>query len=163
MEAQHELLGPYSQIGYDAEAVTLSDELLKKDPKDVAALRAKAKSLANRRQFEEALAACSKLNELAPNDLEGQILTLVLMSPQYLNLPAKDILARAEKNLADHPDDPRFVMLQGFAYHCTLDEKQARAKYVEAASKPVDDPEFVRFCTQLMDDVGQSDESLKLL
>src|SRR5437660_153381 len=84
----------------------------------------KAKALASRRQFEDALAASTQLNELAPTDLDGQILTLLLMSPQYLNLPAKDILARADKNAAAHPKDPRFVMLQGFAFRCTGDKEK---------------------------------------
>lgn len=163
MEARHQLLDLYSNTGYNAEAIALSDELLKKDPKDIGALRAKAKALASRRQLPEALAAATKLNELAPNDIEGQGLTLFLMSPWCLNKPSEEILGRAKKLLAAHADDPRFVLLQGLAYHCVLDDANAREWYKKAAAKPLADPDFVKVCTQLMDEVGLFDKSQELL
>lgn len=163
MDAKHQLLDLYSGTGYNAEAITLADELLRQDPKDTSALRAKAKALASRKQFAEALETSKKLNELAPEDIEGQGLTLYLMSPWCLNDDAKNILARANKNLKAHPNDPRFVLLLGLAYHCALDDANAKAQYLKAAANPPADPEFVKFCTQLMDEVGLFDKSQELL
>lgn len=163
MEARHQLLDLYSNAGYNAEAIILSDELLKKNSKDVDAVRAKAKALASRRQLAEALDTSLKLNQLAPEDVEGQGLTLYLMSPWCLNKPSAEILGRARKLLAAHPDDERFVLLQGLAYHCILDDNTAREWYLKAAANPPADPEFVKVCTQVMDEVGLFDKSQDLL
>jgi tetratricopeptide (TPR) repeat protein len=170
MAARHELLELYSDAGYNGEAIALADELLKKDAKDVAALRAKAKALTYRRQYADAFATAVKVNELAPLDVEGQLLTLRLMSPWCLNKPAEEILARAKAALDAHPGDPRFVLIQGYAYHCVLDDTKAKEqyltakdRYLEAAQTSPKDPEFVKVCTGLMDGVGLFDESQKLL
>jgi tetratricopeptide (TPR) repeat protein len=163
LDAKHQLLDLYSTTGYNAETITLANELLQSNPKDISALRSKAKALASRSQFEEAFAASNQLNTLAPLDIEGQGLSLYLMSPWCLNKPADQILSRAKKNLDAHPNDPRFIMLQGLAYHCTLDNDSAKQWYIKAAAHPSPDPEFVKICTRLMDEVGLFDKSEDLL
>lgn len=118
LDARHQLLELYSTTGYSAEALAMADDLLKKNPGDVAAVRAKGLALEQLRRFDDALAASRKLNELAPLDVEGWVMTVRQMA--LLNKPVVEILTLAQKVRDAHPDDPRFVMLKGLAFQCAV-------------------------------------------
>jgi tetratricopeptide (TPR) repeat protein len=69
------LLELYTKAYHNTEAIELADEVLAHAPDDVAALRAKAVALERLRRFDEAVAVAEHLNDVAPTNLEGQLLT----------------------------------------------------------------------------------------
>jgi len=164
LDAKHQLLTIYTDptIQYNAEANALADELLKINPKDIPALRAKAKALAAMHQFEEALKISQQLNTLDPTDLQSQRLTYELLNG--LNHPDAEILARAKAGLAAHPDDPRFQLLQAFAFILTHDDKSAKEWLQKAAAtKNPPDAEFIKELVGLFDSQGLYNESEAIL
>jgi tetratricopeptide (TPR) repeat protein len=138
--AKHELLAIYINpyVAYNAEAVTLCNELLKTNPNDIDALRAQATALYRLHRLDEAMAVADRLTRLAPTDMRGQQLKYELM--YQLNRPANQILAGAQKDFKDHPHDPRFEMLLGYAYMLTGDFDQSHKHLLAAANQKQTDP-----------------------
>lgn len=161
--ARHELLAIYVNpyIAMDAEAVTLCDELLKSNPNDIEALRAKTTSLYRLHRLDEAIVVAQRLTELAPTDMRGQQLTYELM--YQLNRPADQIVGRAQKDLKAHKNDPRFQMLLGYAYMLTGQFDLARTNLVAAAHQKQTDPVAVEELCGMLDTMHLYDESNALL
>src|SRR5262249_52133118 len=107
--ASHKLLELYDQIGYLPEATRIADQVLDQAPKDAAALRTKAAALTRSNKVTEALVVSQTLNEAAPLDLDGQLLTWKLM--RMMKYPANDIIAHYAALREKYPDDPRFELL----------------------------------------------------
>lgn len=162
-QAKHELLAIYIKpyVGYNAEAISLADELLKTNPKDIAALKSKATALYRLRRLDQAMATAETLNKVAPLDMEGQQLSYELM--YQLNRPADQIMGRAEKAYKAHPNDPRFEMLLGYAYMLTGQFDQAKTHLVSAARAKQTDPVVVRELCGMLDSMRLYDESNALL
>jgi tetratricopeptide (TPR) repeat protein len=161
--AKHELLAIYVNpyIAYDAEAVTLCDELLKNNPNDVEALRAKATALYRMHRLEDAIAVADRVTELAPTDMRGQQLDYELM--YQLNRPAGKIIGKAQKDLKVHANDPRFEMLLGYAYMLTGDFDSSRTHLMAAARAKQTDPVAVEQLCGMLDSLHMYDESNALL
>ena len=113
-EVEHLLLDLYPKVNYNVEAVVLADAVLAKAPADTTALKAKAIALVRQGQLDKALPVAEKWNEIDPLDLEGQGVTYDVLAE--LKRPADELIARAAKLRAAHPEDPRFELLQGYAY-----------------------------------------------
>ncbi|MGH7214205.1 MAG: tetratricopeptide repeat protein, partial [Tepidisphaeraceae bacterium] len=164
LDAQHILLDLYTKAAYSHEALTLSEELLAKNPNDVDAIRAKAFALYRVTEKKaEALEALTKLNELAPQDLMGQRLRLILTAE--LTKSDEQVLARAADLRKQFPEDPRFILLQGFAHLITRDVEEGRKWLIKAAESPAPDVEYVRTLIDLFDNdrIEMYDQSRALL
>src|SRR5687768_12197886 len=133
----NELLELYGQVGWVTELQVLADELLAGDPAHPAALRARATALARARKFEDALKASSKYNELHPQDLDGQILTLTILS--QCDRSRERLLAYAEKLNASKPDDLRLLVVRSLACQFAGDVGRAAELAKEAAASDMPD------------------------
>ncbi|HEV2296476.1 MAG TPA: tetratricopeptide repeat protein [Tepidisphaeraceae bacterium] len=143
------LLEQYTKAYYHTEAIDLADKVLARDPNDVLALRTKALALERMRKFDEAIVVAERLNDVAPKNLDGQLLTYRL----YLRTdkPATQIIARAEAMRAKYPDDPRFELLLAIAYGQSGDVEKARALLRAAAQRTPPDEQFVRQLSMVLD------------
>jgi tetratricopeptide (TPR) repeat protein len=161
LDAKHSLLDLYTQAYYGNEAVDLADRILLDRPDDVPALKAQAVALDRLRQYEKALAASEKLNELQPTDLDQQLTTYELM--RKLKTPPAALLVRAQKQQAAHPDDPRFAMLLAMAHGNAGDIAQGKQWLTKAATQPAPDAPFVRHMVRVLDSLKMYKESEDLL
>src|SRR5258707_5544366 len=108
-KAQHALLDLYAKLQYNTEALRLADELLARNPRDIDAMKSKIIALNNQRKFDDALSISRRINELAPQDLVSQIMTLQLLD--QLQTPPAGLVSHAEALRQAHRDDPRFEVL----------------------------------------------------
>lgn len=173
LKAQHLLMDLYVKSGNFTEVQHLADDVLKSHPDDADALRANASALFNLRNYRGALEASQKLNKINPLDIQGQLITLQTMAA--LDTPVSDMLKRTAQLRADHPNDPRFEMLEGFVhlYDSTTQSsgseqwKQARMAsrdwLLKAAAHPVDDVDFVRQLSAQLDSLRMYGDAQKLL
>ncbi|CAN5592068.1 hypothetical protein BH10PLA1_BH10PLA1_03830 [soil metagenome] len=161
LKAQHKLLELYNRVHWFPEILALSDEILKVAPNDIDAMRAKANALSSQHQFDKALAVSQQINVLNPFDLESQRLTYSLLA--QLKHPASELIDRAKKDLAAHPNDPRFELLQASAYGYSGDLVTAQKFLMTAIERKAPDVEFVKLALKLLDSGRSFDLSQQLL
>lgn len=161
LAAKHLLLELYPRARYLEEARDLADEVLAKDPNDLKALKAKAITENALDRPNEALAAAMKVNELAPEDLESQQITLHLM--QRARHTPEQIAAHADQLLAKHPNDPKFELLKALALQPLNKPQEMVAMLRQAASRPPPDPQFVRGLVRLLEQAGLFSDAHKYL
>ena len=157
-----------TRMGRFADAVAAADQVLAQQPDDRDALYHRAFGLY--RQPKPDLAAVQKavdrLLALDPGHVRGQMLG------QQVRLQAgaspADLIGRAEKLAAAHPDDPRFQLVAARTYMSLAAaepgrqdparraewEKQARGRLQKAAARPPADPEFAAQVLDALDRNG---------
>ncbi len=160
-EANHELLDLYAQADRRIEATRLADEILAQDPKDQKALTAKARALMRGGDYDAAMKVAQTLNDVAPLNLDGQLLTLELLTLR--KTPAADVLKRQQEMQVAHPNDPRFELLLGVAYEYASDRDNAMKWFRTAATRTPPDADFVRALARYFEALGRFDESEALL
>src|SRR5258706_4604246 len=112
-DVKSELLDLYTQLGYNFEAVELAKKLLDKSPRDLEALRAKARGLAASQKSEEALTVCKEFNAIVPLDLEMRILSLEVLRDLRRR---PQILDQVQDLLAKYPNDGKVEVIAAFAF-----------------------------------------------
>jgi tetratricopeptide (TPR) repeat protein len=160
-QAQRDLLELYGMVGYNTEAIELADNLLQEYPNDPDALHAKALALSRQRQFEKALPLAQRFNELKPEDLEGQLLTINIM--RSLEQPDEQIIEHARQLLQSHPDHPHFELVAGYAFQAVDQLQQAIRHYKNAASYDHLGDDMVVWLVDRLASVGLYVESRDLL
>lgn len=133
-DVRHRLLKLYGMAQYNREARTLAGRLLDRDPRDAEALQAEVQAMQNDGNYQEALGACRKLNQLTPLDLKWQWEELSLMDK--LDQSADELISHANRLLQDHPGDPRFQALLAVAYAKAKKTDEARKALAAAAALP---------------------------
>ncbi|MCC6795754.1 MAG: tetratricopeptide repeat protein [Candidatus Hydrogenedentes bacterium] len=89
-DAQRELVGVYSDIGYGVETISLAEDILAKKPDDVDALKARAKAYMRMQKYDAALGDAKKVAALEPADVENHILALSVI--RSMKKPVDEIL-----------------------------------------------------------------------
>ena len=154
LEAQRLLLKLYRESWRNPEAIQLADVILARRGDDLEALQTKADALLRSQKYDEALATSQKINQLAPLNLEGYVLTIQAML--QLREPVDKTLAYSASLRSAHPDDPRFELLEGYVYlsyaHRAGDSSSQAAQYrseaqkwlLKAAAHPLPDEKFAQ-------------------
>ena len=109
-DVREELMDLFLKVGYFTETLNTADTILNYTPKDPKALGARAHALFYLRKYDDAYKTSVEFNKVAPLDLEGQNLTLMIMLRR--GAPPEDIISRTDDLLATHPDDSRFELLK---------------------------------------------------
>ncbi|HWE94420.1 MAG TPA: tetratricopeptide repeat protein [Tepidisphaeraceae bacterium] len=156
-KARHQLLELYTTLSYNTEAVRLADELLSKNSHDTEALKFKTIALNKQHKFDEALAVSGRLNELSPQDLVSQVVTLELLSE--LQTPPAGLVSHAEALRQAHPDDPRFEVLMAYAHLLAKQDAEAVKWMQSAAGRNPPDAQFVSELSRLLTAEGLYAES----
>jgi tetratricopeptide (TPR) repeat protein len=160
-EANHELLDLYAKADRRVEATRLADEMLAQDPKDVKALSAKARALLRGGDYDGAMKVAQQLNEVAPLDLPGQLLTMELLT--RMKKPPAEVLKRQQELQTAHANDPRFELLLGVAYEYAGERENALKWFRQAADRTPPDADFVRALSRYFEALGRFEESQALL
>ncbi|MEA2733883.1 MAG: hypothetical protein QOE14_334, partial [Humisphaera sp.] len=161
LESKHRLLDLYTRAHHNNEAIELADRVLVNAPTDADALRAKTLGHDRRREYDKALAASEKLNELNPTDLDQQLITYELM--RKLKTPPQAMLLRAQKQQQANPSDPRFAMLLAMALGNAGQVEQGKQWLNKAATQPAPDASFVKHMVRVLDSLKMYTESEALL
>ena len=140
LAAQHLLLDAYQRLGFRYETRALAEGLLARNPNDAPALSAEWQDLARQDRLDQALAVVQHLDAVAPTDCRAQQATLELMA--RLGRPPAELVARADRLLADHPGDPRFELVRAVAAHLGGDDAATARWLAAAAARPSPDPAF---------------------
>lgn len=166
-EAERMLLDIYPKLNMNAEAVTKADGVLARSPGDVYALKAKTKALIQKgmqqdsKSLADAVVAGERLNQAAPLDLEGLLLTQYALVAT--KRPAEEVIARAAEQLKAHPDDPRFELLLASAHLYADQLGKAREWLSAAARRKAPDEQFVTELVKRLDALGMYRESQAVL
>jgi tetratricopeptide (TPR) repeat protein len=158
----HRLLELYNTVEYNAEAIDLADKILAVAPEDIEALRCKSTALTNQKKFKEALDVSLRLNQIAPQDLAGQLQTRDLLCIHLKRSPA-NVLEHYQSLQQAHPDDGQFEFLLGTAYAYANDLPNALKWLRQAAQRPANNAELVRWLSVAFDRIKLFDESQQLL
>jgi len=159
--AQNKLLDLYSLAGMNTEAIQLADDVLKADPNNAAALRAKAISLARLLRFDQALPYAEAYAKEKPLDLEMQTLRFEVAFRVHQSADA--LIKKAEVLRTEHPGDPRWELLQAYAYRYANDRKNVLHWLKKASSKPPPDDVYVGRLVELLDQVGLYSQAISVL
>jgi tetratricopeptide (TPR) repeat protein len=128
---------------------------------DVRTLDLKTQILMRMQQNREALIVAEQWAAIAPDDVNVHIARLSLRA--RLEHAPQSIIDDAAKLRAAHPDDPKFELLQGYAYAQTGDDAQAAKWLKTAASRQNTDDAFAKLLVEQFDAMGMSEDSLALL
>ncbi|MHC4859260.1 MAG: tetratricopeptide repeat protein, partial [Planctomycetota bacterium] len=159
-EAQRALMELYQQSGFSTETLTTAKALLGLVPSDPEALRATVKAQFRLRRMEDALGAALELNEFVPDDLDGHVLTLLVMR----NLQQRsELVERAESLIAANPGNVRFELLLAVAQAMIGKREEAERLLTEVSKKPAPDAAFVRILVETLDRLGKFEDSLATL
>lgn len=145
----------------NVETVEMAERLLAIKPDDPEALSAKTIALVRQRKLDEAMVVGLKAAEISPQDLQSQTTVLAIM--MRLEKPADEIVDYATKLREKYPDNPRFQILQGYAYALTNDRPKAVEWIKKAAALDPPDAEFVRLISDQLSGIGQFADSMKYL
>lgn len=154
-EAPKQLLDLQLSVGFYPEIITATAN--RSDP---ASLRARAVALANTNN-PDAEAVSLRYNELNPTDLRMQMFTCHQMRQR--NVPADQIVARAAQLQQANPNDPRFLLLLGFANSIAGNSAEALSLTRKATAGSLDDAELVTAAVEQFDQLRRFDESLAVL
>lgn len=166
-EAERMLLEIYPKLNMNAEAVTKADGVLARAPGDVYALKAKTRALIQKgmqqdaKSLADAVAAGERLNQVAPLDLEGLLLTQYALVAT--KRPLEEVTARAEEQLKAHPDDPRFELLLASAHLYADQLDKARQWLGAAAARKAPNEQFVTELVTRLDALGMYRQSHDVL
>ncbi|MDB5289202.1 MAG: prsT, partial [Phycisphaerales bacterium] len=151
-KAQHLLLDLYAKLQYNTEAVRLADELLARNARDTEAMKSKVIALNNQRKFDDALSISRRINDLAPQDLVSQVVTLELLD--QLQTPPAGLVSHAQALRQVHPDDPRFEVLMAYAHLLAKQDAEAGKWMQSAADRKPPDAQFVAELSRLLNAKG---------
>ncbi|QNN24909.1 tetratricopeptide repeat protein [Planctomycetales bacterium ZRK34] len=143
------------------ETVEMADRILALKPDDPEALNAKTIALVRLRKLDEALAVGLKAAEVSPEDLKVQTTVLAIM--MRLEKPNEEILDYAAKLREKYSDNPRFEILQAYAYTLTNDRPKGMELIKTAAQHDPPDAEFVQLIADQLAGMGQFADSMKYL
>jgi tetratricopeptide (TPR) repeat protein len=160
-QTQKKLLELFMMAGYFPEAIELSERLLEQNGADPEALRHKSLALFRLNRIDDALATSEHLNEVAPLDIEGQVLTMELMAAK--GLPGAAVLQQYQQRFEQHSDDPRFQLLLAIAHAYNGNEEEAEKWIDAAAAAAPPDEAFVRTLVRVLDDSGRFEQSQRVL
>jgi tetratricopeptide (TPR) repeat protein len=164
LEAESTLLELYSKEGYASETNALADEILKRDPVNIPALRAKAIACSQLHTIprrKEALAIAEKVVALKPLDLEMHLMINSLLLG--LNTPGANVVERARQLQEKSPDETRFILLRAVACRTTGDVNEAQKWALAAAEKHAPDAFYTVTLVRLLDSLDQFDRSMTVL
>jgi tetratricopeptide (TPR) repeat protein len=159
--ANHELLDLYAKADRTVETMRLADEMLQQNPKDIKALLAKSRAMLRTGDYEGALKVSQQINSVAPLDLQGQLLTMELLT--RLKRPPADVVKSTADLQKAHPNDPRFELLMGVANEYAGDHDEALKWFKTAATRTPPDADFVRALSRYFEALGRFDASQALL
>lgn len=147
--------------GVEQEGLKLADRLLRSDPDNREALRARAILLPRTGRTDEALTAAHTYLAQHPDDIYVQRLTLDVMK---LERPPDSVLLERSRTLREsHPDDPAFGLVEAHA-RLIIDDRPAAIDWLEKSiAQPPPDKEFVRQQLQLMDGAAMFPQVLAYL
>jgi tetratricopeptide (TPR) repeat protein len=160
-EARGELLDLYTAVGFRTEAIEQADWFLARDARDERALRAKAVTLAEMKQFDRALAVLATPVPPESPLLDLHLLTLALMAK--LEKPDSEILARAESVAKANGGDPRFGLVVARARLLTDDVEGAKKILGQLLPLAKGDPRLARLLLNDLDATGSSRQAVDLL
>ena len=162
-DAARILLELYARDGQHSEVLKTADRVLAGVPDDLTALRLKATALAQLRSYDEALEVVRRHNELAPLDLEGQMLTLTIL--RQAQQTGEQIVAHVDALRQTHKDQAPLLLLQGIAHRLADDDDSARQWLQRAAehAAEVSDPLFLKTLVAQLDATNLHDEALAVL
>jgi Flp pilus assembly protein TadD len=160
-DARRDLMELYTLTGSSAESLKLADALLAQDADDFAALRCRAISLSRLSRFDEALAAAQR--GIAANPLDVQLQLLAIQVRHEMGEDDQQLLDLTEQLRLEHPDDPRFELLQAYVYSLAEDQSNSVRWLQTAASRTPPDEQFTQTLLQLLDQADLFEQSLTLL
>jgi len=174
IDDQRHLLELYTKLEHRPEAVDVATAILAETSNgDVRALELKTEVLTKLLRFREALDTTDLWITKAPLALKPYMVRLSLR--HQLQNPGDVLVAEAAKLHGEKPDDPRFELLEGYAYLLWSDdpstdgptqaERQAKAATwlkLAANHKGLSD-EFVRSLIEQFDNLGMWDDALGTL
>jgi tetratricopeptide (TPR) repeat protein len=141
-QIRHSLMDLYLKMGFNTEAVSNADELLKSTPNDLDALRVRTLALHGLRRYDESRKAADAHNRLDPRDFEVQSATIDLMLRQ--GSKPKELLDYAGGLVKSFPDDPQVMLVQAIAFDAAGDAASFKAWLQKsAAAAPVANSRFV--------------------
>ncbi len=160
-EERRDLLRLYATTGFGTEALETAEQLLAEFPDDPEIIGLKAMVLVRLQRDAEALEAARRWAELSPRELNGQILTLWLMS--RVERDSAGAVEYARELASRYPEDAQFEMLLGFALMLAEQVEPAQAALQQAAQRNPTDARLVRELVDKLDRLGLLSESLQLL
>jgi predicted Zn-dependent protease len=161
IEDRRHLLDLYVKLDRRPEALDTANAILAKHKRDVRTLDLKTQVLMRMQQNRDALAVAQEWAAAEPGNINVHIARLTLRA--RLEHAPQAIIEDAQKLREAHPDDPKFELLQGFAYAQTGDDAQAAHWLKAAAARPDPDDALVKLLVEQFDALGLSDDSLTLL
>lgn len=111
---QQQLLELFAQAGGSTEALAVADEVLQREPDNVAAAYLRALALHQLRRLPEARQAAQRLVAAQPDHFEAHRLLLELLS--QTGTPNEQLVETCRTYQRSHPDDPRFRLLMAMTY-----------------------------------------------
>jgi predicted Zn-dependent protease len=170
LDDRRHLLELYARLERRPEAVDLANAILsnKNHPEwagDLRTLEIKTDVLAKLNQDHEALDSAEMWAKLAPLDIKAQMARMELHA--VLKHPQKQMIADAEALRLAHPGDPRFELLEGFAYGIGSDEPDSYTQAVNwtktAAAHPQLSDDVAQLILTQFDQLGLPEDSLAVL
>jgi tetratricopeptide (TPR) repeat protein len=155
------LLGLYLKAGYLTEALDTANVVISQAGEDAEVMAQQSRALLGLRRFTEADAGTKRWAQLAPNDIDAAMQDLWLM--RQLQQPTKQIEYAGDKYLKDHPGDPKFEMVCGYAYALADDLEHSVPHLRAAASGTMTDIHFANILVAQLDAMGLHDESISVL
>lgn len=159
--ARHELLDLYVRSRRLTEARQTADAILATDPDNTEALYAKALTLVRFSQEEEALPILDRFRTAKPDDLEGNLLWLHIVTKLQRN--ADDVSASVQALLDERPEDPRFELLMSKTYQYARNAEASREMARAAASRSSDDETLLLHLVHQLEMLGLHEDSNALL
>jgi len=160
-KAAQSLLDVYQRVNFDVESFELAKQILSRDPSNPNALKAEAVSFYRQGKLPDALQAALAYNQVKPDDLAGQVLTLQILS--QTDGGGQRVRERADHLRKAEPQSARSLLLQSIACSVTGDSAGAVIWLKKALlHEPPDTATVMMLITQcdelaVNDDVTQSD------
>ncbi|HUB26939.1 MAG TPA: tetratricopeptide repeat protein, partial [Tepidisphaeraceae bacterium] len=161
VDDRRHLLELYCKLDRGPEALDTANEILRKIPNDARTLQLKAEMLMRMSRDQEAMDTVAKWITAAPTDIQPRMMQIALDTKAGQSSDA--IIAGADDLRRRHPGDPRFELLEGFAYEAAGNQALAVQWLQSAAGHPQLPPDVVQPLIQQLDNVGMSRQSLALL
>jgi predicted Zn-dependent protease len=173
------LLKLYTRTGMFAEAQALSQDVIKSDPGNRQAMKAHAVALfalgngasassgpgtrpTTQTSREQALPAALAYNEKWPDDLDGQLLTLQILS--HANDGRAKMIEHVQSLLDKSPKDPHFQLLMGYVKLATGADRSEAKKWIDQASQgALPDTASLKLLVELCDRMGLFQQSFQAL
>lgn len=170
LDDRRHLLELYDRFDRRPEAIDAADAILanKQHPdwaKDVGSLAVKTDVLRRLQRNRDALDTAQQWAKVAPLDIKAHMARLALEAT--LHHPQQSLIADATALRLAHPGDPRFELLQGYAYGVGSDVPDAYKQASDWTSTAAGHPDLPDDVAQLVvtqfDQLGLPDKSLAML